>query len=63
MKSRYLHPKYWPTWLGIGILRVFEPLPHTFEFTPSVFKQYPTRRAAYEALFVVWASIPLHDRE
>jgi KDO2-lipid IV(A) lauroyltransferase len=26
--SRFLHPKYWPTWLGIGILRVFEPLPH-----------------------------------
>ena len=21
-------PKYWPTWLGIGVLRVFEPLPH-----------------------------------
>jgi Kdo2-lipid IVA lauroyltransferase/acyltransferase len=26
--SRFLHPRYWPTWLGIGILRVFEPLPH-----------------------------------
>ena len=21
-------PKYWPTWLGIGLLRLFEPLPH-----------------------------------
>ena len=28
MKSRYLHPKYWPTWVGIGVLRLFEPLPH-----------------------------------
>jgi KDO2-lipid IV(A) lauroyltransferase len=22
-----LHPRYWPTWLALGILRVFEPLP------------------------------------
>jgi Kdo2-lipid IVA lauroyltransferase/acyltransferase len=29
VKSRFLNPKYWPTWLGIGILRVFEPLPHS----------------------------------
>jgi KDO2-lipid IV(A) lauroyltransferase len=29
VKPRFLHPKYWPTWLGIGILRVFEPLPHS----------------------------------
>ena len=21
------HPRYWPTWLALGILRVFEPLP------------------------------------
>jgi KDO2-lipid IV(A) lauroyltransferase len=27
VKAAFLHPKYWPTWLGIGILRVFEPLP------------------------------------
>jgi KDO2-lipid IV(A) lauroyltransferase len=27
VKSAFLNPKYWPTWLGIGILRVFEPLP------------------------------------
>jgi KDO2-lipid IV(A) lauroyltransferase len=27
VKGRFLHPKYWPTWLGMGILRVFEPLP------------------------------------
>jgi len=28
LKAAYFHPRYWPTWLGIGILRVFEPLPH-----------------------------------
>jgi Kdo2-lipid IVA lauroyltransferase/acyltransferase len=28
VKIRFLHPKYWPTWLGIGFLRLFEPLPH-----------------------------------
>ena len=28
MKAAYLHPKYWPTWLGLAFLRVFEPLPH-----------------------------------
>ena len=28
MKAAYLHPKYWPTWLGLAVLRVFEPLPH-----------------------------------
>jgi Kdo2-lipid IVA lauroyltransferase/acyltransferase len=27
VKARLLHPKYWPTWLGLGILRLFEPLP------------------------------------
>jgi KDO2-lipid IV(A) lauroyltransferase len=30
MKLKFLNPKYWPTWLGIGILRVFEPLPRAF---------------------------------
>ena len=28
MKAAFLHPKYWPTWLGLAVLRVFEPLPH-----------------------------------
>jgi Kdo2-lipid IVA lauroyltransferase/acyltransferase len=27
VKARFLQPKYWPTWLGIGFLRLFEPLP------------------------------------
>lgn len=25
-----VHPRYWPTWLALGILRVFEPLPFAF---------------------------------
>lgn len=28
MKAAFLHPKYWPTWWGLGFLRLFEPLPH-----------------------------------
>jgi Kdo2-lipid IVA lauroyltransferase/acyltransferase len=28
VKARYLHPRYWLTWIGIGFLRLFEPLPH-----------------------------------
>jgi KDO2-lipid IV(A) lauroyltransferase len=23
-----LHPRYWPTWIGLGLLRVLEPLPY-----------------------------------
>lgn len=26
--SLLLHPRYWPTWLALGVLRVFEPLPY-----------------------------------
>jgi KDO2-lipid IV(A) lauroyltransferase len=26
-KLRLLVPKYWPTWFGLGLLRVLEPLP------------------------------------
>jgi KDO2-lipid IV(A) lauroyltransferase len=28
VKAAYFHPRFWPTWLGIGLLRLFEPLPH-----------------------------------
>ncbi len=28
MKAEFFKPKYWPTWLGLAFLRVFEPLPH-----------------------------------
>jgi len=29
VRATFFHPRYWPTWLGIGILRLFEPLPHS----------------------------------
>jgi Kdo2-lipid IVA lauroyltransferase/acyltransferase len=25
--ARLLHPRYWPTWIALGVLRMFEPLP------------------------------------
>lgn len=25
-----LHPRYWPTWIALGTLRLFEPLPYAF---------------------------------
>ena len=28
MKAEFFKPEYWPTWLGLAFLRVFEPLPH-----------------------------------
>ncbi len=28
MKAEYFKPRYWPTWLGLAFLRVFEPMPH-----------------------------------
>jgi KDO2-lipid IV(A) lauroyltransferase len=28
VKAAHLHPRYWPTWIGLGILRVLEPLPY-----------------------------------
>ena len=28
MNAALLHPRYWPTWVGLGVLRVFEPLPY-----------------------------------
>jgi len=27
VKSTFLQPKFWPTWFGLGVLRIFEPLP------------------------------------
>lgn len=26
--TRLIHPRYWPTWIALGALRVFEPLPY-----------------------------------
>lgn len=33
---------------------LWEELEHTFEYEPSVFKEYLTRRDAYEALIAAW---------
>jgi hypothetical protein len=43
-------------------LVVWERLRHSFDYDPGTFKQYPSRRAAYEALFAAWLSIPRRDR-
>jgi uncharacterized protein (TIGR02996 family) len=42
---------------------VWDRLPHSFDYTPAVLKQYPSRRAAYQALFVAWRAGPTRDRE
>jgi Kdo2-lipid IVA lauroyltransferase/acyltransferase len=31
MRAALLTPHYWPTWLGLGLLRLFEPLPFWFQ--------------------------------
>ena len=28
--SALLHPRYWPTWIALGVLRIMEPLPFGF---------------------------------
>jgi KDO2-lipid IV(A) lauroyltransferase len=32
VRAEFLKPSYWPTWLGIAILRLFEPLPHKLTY-------------------------------
>lgn len=34
--------------------RLWKHLRHSFDYTPSVFKEYPSVRAAYEALLAAW---------
>ena len=34
---------------------IWRGLKHTFDYSPSVFKEYPSFRAAFEALVAVWA--------
>ena len=31
MTSRLWHPRYWPTWLGLGAMRFFAPLPYPLQ--------------------------------
>jgi uncharacterized protein (TIGR02996 family) len=37
-------------------------LDHSFPYVPGFFKEYPTRRAAYEALFEAWPLFAPSDR-
>lgn len=37
-------------------------LDHSFPYVPSIFKEYPTRRVAYEALFEAWPLFAPRDR-
>lgn len=30
--SRFIHPRFWPTWIGLGILRVLSLLPFSFQY-------------------------------
>jgi hypothetical protein len=41
---------------------MWKQLPHQYEYTPGVFKEYPTLREAYEALVYAWALSPAKDR-
>jgi hypothetical protein len=41
---------------------LWKRLRHEFNFTPAVFKHYPTIRAAYEALFDAWPLAPAQER-
>jgi hypothetical protein len=41
---------------------MWDQLPHSFSYTPSVFKQYPTIRDAYEALIYAWPLSPAFAR-
>jgi uncharacterized protein (TIGR02996 family) len=36
---------------------LWDRLKHYFDYPPSVFKDYPTGRAAYEALFTAWPTV------
>jgi uncharacterized protein (TIGR02996 family) len=43
---------------------VWQKLRHTFNYDPAVFKEYPTRRSAYEALIEAWPRVgAVVDRE
>jgi uncharacterized protein (TIGR02996 family) len=38
-------------------------LRHSFAYEPGVFKQYPTRRSAYEALIEAWPMVDAQESE
>jgi hypothetical protein len=41
---------------------VWKELPHTFNYDPAVFKEYPTRRDAFEALIAIWPLVTASER-
>lgn len=43
--------------------KLWARLKHSFAHEPSVYKDYPTARAAYEALLAVWPLVGPADRE
>jgi hypothetical protein len=42
---------------------VWRQLQHTIPYVPAVMKEYPTQRAAYEALFEAWPRVPLREAD
>lgn len=42
--------------------RLWRLLRHSFDYTPAVFKQYPTVREAYEVLLEAWPLAPASER-
>jgi len=44
MPLRFFAPKYWPTWVGLGFLRVFERLPHPWLLRAGHFIGWLARR-------------------
>ena len=62
---------YWwvvdePNWVEERACRLppalWNRLDHSFPYVPSIFKEYPTRREAYEALFEAWPVFAPRDR-
>ena len=70
MKAAYLHPRYWPSWLGIGTLRLFEPLPHRLLYLLGrglgllvfVFPT-PFKKIARRNIELAMPDLPLAERE
>jgi KDO2-lipid IV(A) lauroyltransferase len=70
VKAAFLHPKFWPTWFGIGFLRVFEPLPLSFLYllgraVGRVVFLFPTpfKRIARRNLELCLPELALAERE
>jgi len=42
--------------------KLWRKLRHTFDYSPCVFKEYPTVRAAIEAVLEVWVPMPAKPR-